>query len=87
VTTRAKAAPMIPDTARAPREQEIRHMDKRLEAAQARLAAIRVEQQRQMSFAGERLGVFARLKELARDERQQMRKIERFEQQRGKAHA
>lgn len=47
--------------------------------ALTRLAEIRTEQQRQMEFVGVRLGVLARLKELARDERRVLRRIEKLE--------
>lgn len=54
-----------------------------IERAQARLEEIRTEQRRQMQFAGERLGVFARLRELEREERRVLRRIERLQERRG----
>ena len=51
---------------------------KRRERAQSRLTEIRTEQQRQMQYAGKRLGVFAALKELSRKKRKAVRLIERL---------
>jgi hypothetical protein len=48
----------------------------KLERAQKRLAEIRAQQQRQMEHAGLRLGVFARLRELERDERRVLKRID-----------
>jgi hypothetical protein len=57
-----------------------------LERAEARLVAIRTEQARQSEFAGVRFGVFARLRELEREERRVLRRIEELrEKQEGAA--
>ena len=52
---------------------------KQLENARQKLAVIQAEQRRQIMFAGERLGVFARLKELGRDERRILKRIDALE--------
>lgn len=46
-----------------------------IERAEAKLAAIRVEQRRQLGFLGERLGVIARLNDLRKAERYMVRRI------------
>lgn len=48
-----------------------------------RLEEIRSEQRRQSEFAGLRFGVFARLKELEREERRVLRCIEQIETKAG----
>ena len=52
----------------------------RLERARARLTDIQIEQRRQMQFVGERLGVFARLRELEREQRRVEKRVEQLEQ-------
>jgi hypothetical protein len=59
----------------------------RIERWNTKLAAVRVEQSRQIEFAGVRLGVFRRLDELGREERRILRQIEKLEAEREKGGA
>jgi hypothetical protein len=52
--------------------------ERSIQHALDKLADIRKEQQRQMQYAGERFGVSAKLRELGREERRLVNRIERL---------
>lgn len=58
--------------------RSVEFTERSIQRALDKLAEVRKEQQRQMQYAGERLGVIAKLRELGRQERRLVRRIERL---------